>query len=87
MPRSADAKSFFNLHLLGGALLVLPLVFFPGPISAFFVFALWGWLREGASHKEDGPWVGWWTWHRALEGLSWGAGAGIVWGILLFWIR
>ena len=70
------------LHVAGGALLALPLVS-ANPIALFFVFSVWGLLREQAQkHVKGMPfeqnWLGIWNLEKAIEGFSWGIGALLI---------
>ncbi len=71
------------LHALGGAALAAPLLpWDPSPWVVGGVFVIWGWLREGAQHRDEGAWIGWWSVHRATEGATWGAGAAVLHALL-----
>ena len=82
-----------GLHALAGAGLSLPLVpaamvWWPTAPIVVALWMLWGLLREQSysrgKHRDDPsyqPWLDWWTVHKALEGVSWGPGAGVVLGI------
>lgn len=69
------------LHVAGGAalssLLLLPLWY-----SAPLVFLIWGWMREGAQHREDGAWIGFVTPGRATEAVAWSVGAAILYAFV-----
>ena len=68
------------MHAVGGAALVTPMVLWPSFITTFFVFFIWGLLREQAQFHVRGAtfehnWFGFWSKHKAIEALSWGVGA------------
>ena len=65
------------LHILGGVLVFAPLLWW-GPASLFVSGFALGWLREGASHKDDGRWIGWITPHRMIEAIGWGLGSSLL---------
>lgn len=58
------------LHIAGGALLSAPLLpWQPDALLMGGLWTLWGWLREGAQHRDEGAWVGWW-WNPELLGMT-----------------
>lgn len=62
------------LHVWGGALLSAPLLpWQPDALLMGGLWTLWGWLREGAQHRDEGAWVGWaFNPERlAMEGGNW----------------
>ena len=63
------------LHLAAGTAFAA-FVLINNPLTTAMTFAAWGWLREGAQHRYEGPWIGWITPSRLAEALSWGVGAG-----------
>ena len=78
-----DALSLDNgLHATAAALALWAGVHFNDPWVTFALGTLFGWLREIAQHRVKGnplkTWFGWWTIHRAVEGVSWGFGAGVM---------
>lgn len=70
---SKTAKGF-GVHAAGAIPLVLPFVFLPEWAAIGISFLAWAWLREGAQHRDEGAWVGWWTVHRAVEGAGFAIG-------------
>jgi len=67
------------LHVAGGALLALPLAN-SNPAVLFFVFSIWGLLREQAQkHSQimsfEYNWIEVWNMEKLIEGISWGIGA------------
>lgn len=80
-----------SLHLGGGALLALPLVLLPSPISTGLVFFAWGLLREQAQKNNrmmtfHYNWVGIWNSNKIIEALSWGLGGFLTHSISV-WFR
>lgn len=61
------------LHLIGGALLAWT-IWMDAMLGALGALVVFGWMREGAQHRDDGQWIGWITTHRLVEALSWAAG-------------
>ena len=74
-----DAASWQNLgHLAGGAALFALIHFGDNPITTMITLGIFGWLREGAQHRDEGAWVGWITSHRMVEALAWAPAAGLL---------
>jgi len=68
------------MHAVGGAALATPMVLWPSFITTFFVFVIWGLLREQAQFHVRGEtfeynWLGFWSKNKIIEALSWGVGA------------